>query len=1276
MRHILKVYLKTTIILFSFHLVFSAQSFGQTTSLGFIGASATSEGLSNEEKVAFEFAQKKFNATYLSLEQVSEMTSPFEGINVLWWHSNTSSSLPTTVTNNKTIEKINEFLDAGNGLFLSGFSTQLVVNLGLEDTQPQEVVKNNTTSGDWGFMPKEDSPIFNNLPSPFITLSSGNTTENVLSWWNQPDTFDGVWLADTEWNSGTLVTVGEYEKNKGSVVVVGAGAYDWHLSEGTNENVSNLELFTNNIVQYLTPKKELSLGFIISQEDTTSLDREILAALEWAEKNYELSIISLKSKNKLSQLRGQDVLWWHEVLPDTLFNNISKSATDTLLALVNDGKGILFSGTASIAVNKIGLEENTPDTLVEINNLSSSSGFSLKAPSNPIFKDFGSIFLTLSSDLEANQRTYIWSQDAFGGKLLADTQFQDDEVSVGLYTTDERKVIIIGSRAFDWYQSGGENEYLSNLTSFTSGIFDYLKVPNVKPEVISNLSFEQLSDASVTDSINNRDFVLFSNFESQIQEGPVGQSLRFDGYSTWLSSNIDTRYINDKELSIETWVALESNSVGKAAFVSHTASQDGFVFGINNIGYPYFKLRLNNRWETLTSDQQIEKREWVHLVAVFDGDSRISIYKNGEIIANKNISDQFLNPAYDQSLLIGRNQQAGNFGQLYPTGIMNGYVDEIKIYGKALSGAEIKNRFEYVNVGLQPVFDIPENRYDDDIHRPLIHPMPSSDWTNETHGLTYFNDKYHLFFQKNPTGPFFSQLHWGHLVSDDLLKWEEIDYAFGPEASYDKAGTWSGAVVVEEETLHTFYTGVDGVKASIANATSLDGVNFSKNPSNPLIPAAPTDVNHMDFRDPYLWKEGSTWYMIVGTGINNVGGGVFLYSSSDLENWEYLKLIQLGSIEESGTFWEMPVMMKFGDKRVLMVNPVPRPGNPAILLYWVGEWKDENFVPDHSSPKKMELINHLLSPSVYEKEEGKYLATGIVPDQRSDRENYNSGWVHLYSLMREYYLEDGELYQKPYSELRKLRDKTNRLGTKEISPGDAEVLAGVSGKTLEIEFDLVVEDGGQAGIDFFRSDDGSQKTTLRYDKNTGRIEIDLNNSSSIAGVQTGVFTTNRAFTGDTVAVRIFLDKSIVEVFVNGKFGFAKRVYPDKNSNSLRVFSSGSTTKFLNLNIHDLNSDLGTSNNIEQVEEYNFELLPNYPNPFNPTTNIAFTLNKSAKVSLQVYDILGRKVATLLDKKKLSAGLHNQKWNASSSQYSLPSGVYLVRLETGSNVQIRKMTLIK
>jgi hypothetical protein len=102
-------------------------------------------------------------------------------------------------------------------------------------------------------------------------------------------------------------------------------------------------------------------------------------------------------------------------------------------------------------------------------------------------------------------------------------------------------------------------------------------------------------------------------------------------------------------------------------------------------------------------------------------------------------------------------------------------------------------------------------------------------------------------------------------------------------------------------------------------------------------------------------------------------------------------------------------------------------------------------------------------------------------------------------------------------------------------------------------------------------------------------------------------------------------------------------------------------------------------NILSVEEDNaagladrFELLQNYPNPFNPQTTLSWTLPRMSRVTLRVYDVLGREIATLVDHESLAAGKHEVSFDASH----LSSGVYFYRLQADGIARTKQMVLIK
>jgi hypothetical protein len=96
-------------------------------------------------------------------------------------------------------------------------------------------------------------------------------------------------------------------------------------------------------------------------------------------------------------------------------------------------------------------------------------------------------------------------------------------------------------------------------------------------------------------------------------------------------------------------------------------------------------------------------------------------------------------------------------------------------------------------------------------------------------------------------------------------------------------------------------------------------------------------------------------------------------------------------------------------------------------------------------------------------------------------------------------------------------------------------------------------------------------------------------------------------------------------------------------------------------------------NVKQLSSQpkRFTLSQNYPNPFNPTTTISYDLPKESFVSLKVFDLLGREVASLVSE-EMSAGNHSRQWNTSN----VSSGIYFYRLQAGTFTETKKLVLLR
>ncbi|MBZ0300671.1 MAG: glycoside hydrolase family 32 protein, partial [Anaerolineae bacterium] len=181
-----------------------------------------------------------------------------------------------------------------------------------------------------------------------------------------------------------------------------------------------------------------------------------------------------------------------------------------------------------------------------------------------------------------------------------------------------------------------------------------------------------------------------------------------------------------------------------------------------------------------------------------------------------------------------------------------------------------------------------------DPHRPTYHYLPPSNWMNDPNGVIQWQGQYHLFYQYNPDGPVHANMHWGHAVSDDLIHWSDLPVALAPTpGGPDAAGCFSGSAIDHNGVPTFVYTGVTGEHYEHqvqCLATSADGLlTWQKDARNPVISQVPPEARQTrDFRDPFVWKQGDSWYLLIASRIQDVGGTVFLYQSPDLIHWDYL----------------------------------------------------------------------------------------------------------------------------------------------------------------------------------------------------------------------------------------------------------------------------------------------------------------------------------------------------------------------------------------------------
>src|SRR5699024_9622562 len=202
------------------------------------------------------------------------------------------------------------------------------------------------------------------------------------------------------------------------------------------------------------------------------------------------------------------------------------------------------------------------------------------------------------------------------------------------------------------------------------------------------------------------------------------------------------------------------------------------------------------------------------------------------------------------------------------------------------------------------------------------HIRPPYGLLNDPNGLVQFKGSYHVFYQWNPHGTIHETKSWGHVVSNDLVRWRTLPPALEPSEWYDKDGCYSGSAVIHGEELLLFYTGTvkqkEGDKKSYqCMASSIDGIHFTK--KGPLFEHPPGYTRHV--RDPKVWQdEEGIWWMVVGAQTEGMIGAVLVYSSKDLETWEARGPLMKEPLA-LGYMWECPDILLFPDKDILLFSP-------------------------------------------------------------------------------------------------------------------------------------------------------------------------------------------------------------------------------------------------------------------------------------------------------------------------------------------------------------------
>ena len=469
-----------------------------------------------------------------------------------------------------------------------------------------------------------------------------------------------------------------------------------------------------------------------------------------------------------------------------------------------------------------------------------------------------------------------------------------------------------------------------------------------------------------------------------------------------------------------------------------------------------------------------------------------------------------------------------------------------------------------------------------DKFRPLYHFQPPVNWMNDPNGTIFWNGYYHLFYQyaEHIPEPADGSCHWAHAVSKDLIHWTDLPVALAPSPDGpDNKGCFSGCTVINNGVPTIIYYGVFG---GICIATSDDDmITWKKSVHNPVIPA-PTGDEEWKVHDPFVWKNGDYWYCINGSqsgegrqiGTSHDAG--FMFRSKDMITWEYMyPLYEPGKESDLAA----PNFFKLANKYCLLFASHTRGAQ-----YYIGTYANNKFVPEshgrmnytvfeavdtENTPHDRVTSGDIMSPGSWELYDGRRMMMVWVTEGRTREVQTSSGWSGTMSLPREISLsDDNTLEIRPLSELKSLRKDQSTLMGIHLNKDKVMSLGGVGGNCIEIEAEFQSSDSGEIGLKVCCSRDGSEETVITYSYEKQTLTLDVSKSTLSEDFVGTASQEGPLILGDgeSLKLRVFIDRSVVEVFANDRQCLTKRIYPSReDSIGVRGFANkkDSTIKILN-----------------------------------------------------------------------------------------------------------------
>ncbi len=449
-----------------------------------------------------------------------------------------------------------------------------------------------------------------------------------------------------------------------------------------------------------------------------------------------------------------------------------------------------------------------------------------------------------------------------------------------------------------------------------------------------------------------------------------------------------------------------------------------------------------------------------------------------------------------------------------------------------------------------------EKRYESstDRHRPRYHFTAPQQWINDPNGLIHWRGEYHMFYQYNPHAAYWGAMHWGHAVSRDLVHWEDLPIALAPDQPYDRDGVFSGCAIVHNGKPVIVYTGVNNPYQLPCLAYADDTMRaFTKAPENPVIRTLPDNLVY-DFRDHTMWHDGEFWYQVLGSG-DGVRAVAPLFRSRDLLQWEYLGRLIQSEDTVNEQLYECPDFFASNNKHVFITSPLPM----RRVIYMSGQFNGRTF-----TPQNRDYVDHGVSfyaPQSFTDAQGRRIMIGWCQEQRHESACRAEGWQGVMTLPRVLALDDaGDMTYTVAPEVTALEQET-LVHARDTSVAQTQLaLAHVQGDSLAIHATLTGSADALVTLCLRHDAQSGEQTTVTWNRQANTVTLSMAQSSLNQNTAKDSYTIPlHPSIGATITLHIYIDRSIIEVYV-GKYAVCSlRVYPTHAAKAYKLHTSGSVT---------------------------------------------------------------------------------------------------------------------